>query len=81
MNLTWDALSSGICNIIYREEEIINSLPEYLKSRILLQKHLKVANYADKCAEYIDREIDIDGNINELIKEYFDINTNPYTII
>ena len=73
--------SSGICNIIYREEEIINSLPEYLKSRILLQKHLKVANYADKCAEYIDREIDIDGNINELIKEYFDINTNPYTII
>ena len=32
-------------------------------------------------AEYIDREIDIDGNINELIKEYFDINTNPYTII
>ena len=81
INKSWDALSSGICNIICGQEEIVKSLPEHVKSRILLQKHLRVANYAKECSALIDKEINIGDNNHNLIHKYFDINIDPYSIL
>lgn len=80
INKSWDPLSSGICDIISREENIIRSLPEHVKLRILLQKELKVANHADKCAVFIDKKYNINENRNGMIRQYFDINIDPYSI-
>ena len=81
INKSWDALSSGICNIICGQEEIVKSLPEHVKLRILLQKHLRVAIYAKECSAFIDQEIDIEENNHNLIHKYFDINIDPYSIL
>lgn len=66
---------------IRREENIIRSLSKHVRLRILLQKELEVANHADKCAVFIDKEYNIKENRNEMIHNYFDINTDPYSIV
>lgn len=80
MNHYWDPLSSGICDILSGEKEIINKLPEHVKYRILLQDYLGVVNYADKCVQLMDKKVTININKEETIIKYFDINTDPYTI-
>jgi len=80
MNHYWDPLSSGICNILSEEIEIINKLPDYIKDRILLQDYLGIVNYADKCAKLIDKKAKINLDKEETIARYFDINVDPYTI-
>ncbi|GBF12453.1 type I restriction enzyme HsdR N-terminal domain-containing protein [Tepidibacillus sp. HK-1] len=80
INHYWDPLSSGICDIISREKEIVNKLPERVKDRILLQEYLGNVNHANKCADLIDKKITISLNKEDIRSQYFDINTNPYSI-
>ncbi|GCF72646.1 hypothetical protein BC2926_01870 [Bacillus cereus] len=78
INNPFDKLSSGICDVLSENKELVQLLSENVKKRLSMQVYLGNVNFADECLKHEKQRWSVQGEKSELIKQYFSIDTDTF---
>lgn len=79
-NVTFDALSSAVCEVLSENSAVLSNLSDTIKMRIALQSRVGVVNFAQRCVSLLGNKYTLGSHASVDANDYFSLEKNPYSL-